>query len=152
MKTAELTGAELDWAVTVALGKPVYTRHTFIKARAAFIEKHDGYVNPPGRVERHLQTQTDDPIIADLETGATRTLPNYSSDWAQGGPIIDLERISIRTYAAPGHNWVAFIDCGGSSISGAKARQVGSTALVAAMRCFVASKTGDTVELPKELA
>lgn len=74
-----------------------------------------------------------------------------STDWAQGGPIIERERISTRTHAEPGFNWVAFIDFGGSSVSGAKARMTGPTALIAAMRCFVASKLGDVVSIPDEL-
>ena len=130
MKTSDLTGSALDWAVARSLGIPaeeirVNWMGVFRNLRDEDGNLRDGYMTGPDLL--------------------------FSRKWEAGGPIIDLERISIRTYAAPGRNWVAFIDCGGSSISGAKARQVGPTALVAAMRCFVASKLGDTVELPKEL-
>ena len=123
MNTSDLTGSALDWAVAKIIDgeAPVWDEST--QNFLVGEESEHDFLN--------------------------EFMP--STNWAQGGPIIDLERISIRTYAKPGHNWVAFIDCGGSSISGAKARQVGPTALTAAMRCFVASKLGDTVELPKEL-
>ena len=67
--------------------------------------------------------------------------PRYSTDWARGGPIIEREWISLwqvgRDY------WKA--DQGGlNSMSG-------STPLIAAMRCYVASKLGDEVELPEGL-
>lgn len=66
--------------------------------------------------------------------------------WAQGGPIIEREKIgldfnppgqprpSCRAYAS---NQVLPMD--------------GPTPLVAAMRCYVASKLGDEVEIPEEL-
>lgn len=46
---------------------------------------------------------------------------DYTTDWAQGGPIIDADCMS------------------------------GPTPLIAAMRCFVSSKLGDEVEIPEEL-
>jgi hypothetical protein len=65
-----------------------------------------------------------------------------SIDWEQGGPIIEREQIEIavgrtegwaaRKYNNPGHS-------------------VGPTPLIAAMRCYVASKLGDEVEIPEEL-
>lgn len=68
---------------------------------------------------------------------------DYAGDWAQGGPIIDLENIDIYRNHTTGDfggchpkNWV---------------RASGATRLIAAMRCFVASKLGDEVEIPEEL-
>lgn len=72
-----------------------------------------------------------------------------STDWAQGGPITDdIEGLYIKRWvkSSPGskchveiHNydgdWVQF----------------GPTLLIAAMRCYVASKLGDEVEVPEEL-
>ena len=66
-----------------------------------------------------------------------------STDWAQGGPIIERERIAIW-----GDNpyWEAeFSDS--YELTWAK----GPTPLVAAMRCYVASKLGDGIELPEGL-
>ncbi len=65
---------------------------------------------------------------------------NPSSDWAQGGPIIEREYVNI-TYDDV---WTAEDVDGGV--------QWGGTPLTAAMRCYVASKLGDTVEIPEELA
>jgi hypothetical protein len=74
-----------------------------------------------------------------------------STDWSQGGPIIEREKISIEHLYGAGDAgadvWVA-TRVEGSSIS----EEQGSTALIAAMRCYVASKLGDEVELPEELA
>ena len=68
---------------------------------------------------------------------------NYSSDWSQGGPIIEREHIGItRGGAYAEHFWKATRN----SINA-----YGQTPLVAAMRAYVASKMGDEVEIPKEL-
>lgn len=74
----------------------------------------------------------------------------YSTDWSQGGPIIEREGISTRHsekdargawYAVLGQNRFLSPDHEGS----------GPTPLIAAMRCYVASKLGDEVEVPEEL-
>jgi hypothetical protein len=67
---------------------------------------------------------------------------NPSTDWAQGGPIIEREEIFLQTtfYA---ERWKAMQDEGPTAY--------GPTPLIAAMRCFVASKLGDEVEVPNEL-
>lgn len=63
---------------------------------------------------------------------------NPSTDWSQGGPIIERERIELRCHmqSAP---WSAM---------GNGTYAEGPTPLIAAMRAYVASKFGDTVELP----
>lgn len=69
-----------------------------------------------------------------------------SRKWAHGGPIIEREGIALehmpfakeweaRLYPTDGTPWVL----------------TGPTPLIAAMRCFVASRLGDDVEIPKEL-
>ncbi len=63
-----------------------------------------------------------------------------STDWAQGGPIIEREGIALYLYG--GSEWNAHV--GGRE-------SVGPTPLIAAMRCYVASKLGDEVEIPEEL-
>jgi hypothetical protein len=71
-------------------------------------------------------------------------LPHYSTNWAQGGPIIERERISVW---ARGNEWAAE-----SFIPNAQGHeQTGPTPLIAAMRCYVASKLGDEIEIPEEL-
>ena len=67
-----------------------------------------------------------------------------SIDWMQGGPIIERMGISID-YTGWGGNegWVANYDH--------DTDWQGHTPLVAAMRCYVASKLGNEVEIPDEL-
>jgi len=61
-----------------------------------------------------------------------------SSVWAQGGPIIDRERIKVDPGGA---EWTASM----SRDNCVQYIHVGETALIAAMRCFVASRYGDEV-------
>lgn len=72
-----------------------------------------------------------------------------SSDWSQGGPIIERECIGIDTapsLRSGGGPWIAWKDGeDGEDMIGAD----GPTPFVAAMRCFVASHLGDTVEVPE---
>ena len=69
---------------------------------------------------------------------------SYSTDWAQGGPIIEREKIG-SLHEARGV-WSA-------STKWEDPAKVfyGKTKLIAAMRCYVASKLGDEVEIPNEL-
>jgi hypothetical protein len=69
-----------------------------------------------------------------------------STDWSQGGPIIEREKITIRASFGNPVRWVAntqdmkihyYIDA--------------PCPLVAAMRCYVASKLGEDVSVPEEL-
>jgi hypothetical protein len=65
-----------------------------------------------------------------------------SEVWMQGGPIIEREKMSVcPALNAP---WMAV--CGN-----AEHRKEGPTPLIAAMRCYVASKLGAEVEVPDEL-
>ena len=112
IKTSELSGAALDWAVAKCEGRE-------FEAAESFLSYYDeGYMR-------------------------------YSTDWDQGGPIIERERITLRVDTTPGSSWVAFLDS--AAIGHYPHRQRGPTPLIAAMRCFVASKLGDEVEIPEEL-
>ena len=117
MKTSELTGTALDWAVA----------------------KCEGWVyNDRKKIKEFMRQQFNSAKHC------------YSVVWAKGGPIIERECITLRTNACiPGH-WAAFIDFGSSNCN-VKARQSGPTPLIAAMRCYVASKLGDAVDIPEEL-
>ena len=71
---------------------------------------------------------------------------HYSTVWAQGGPIIDRERMLLQPEIGKenaGNAW--------SAISLTGYVNYGPTPLIAAMRCYVASKLGDLVEVPEEL-
>jgi hypothetical protein len=110
MKTSELTGAALDWAVAKCVG--------------------------------HIDDET---IIRRLEPDEDDWCIAYSTDWAQGGPIIEREKINISMSAsAP---WMAWFYDGLEMVE----LTDGETPLIAAMRCYVASKLGDEVQLPEEL-
>ena len=101
MKTSELQGAALDWAVA--------------KAERRTLDYFRGIYKP-------------------------------STDWAQGGPIIERLGIILTTVTAiKSWHWLA-----GFSFP-SKALSYGPTPLIAAMRCYVASKLGDEIELPEEL-
>ena len=62
-----------------------------------------------------------------------------STVWAQGGPIIEREIVNLTD---DGEKWLA---------EGHDVICTGSTPLIAAMRCYVASKLGDEVKIPAEL-
>lgn len=68
-----------------------------------------------------------------------------STNWAQGGAIIERECISIE-YKTDTGVWVA-TRIEGSAVS----EDYGKTPLIAAMRCYVASKLGSEVDIPEEL-
>lgn len=78
-----------------------------------------------------------------------------STDWAQGGPIVEREKIEVTPpvpdwcEGADDKDWMA------TSLPptrGDATLEVGPTPLIAAMRCYVVSKLGNEVEVPDELA
>jgi hypothetical protein len=78
-----------------------------------------------------------------VRNGFDDNCPEYSTDWAQGGPIIERELIETNrggSYAE--HFWKATRN---SIIA------YGPTPLIAAMRCYVTSKLGNEIELPEDL-
>jgi hypothetical protein len=120
VKTSELKGGALDWAVAKAEG-------------------HEIYSLIGGAVWYWIKCS----LTGELETA---DLFRPSADWAQGGSIIERERITLRVDTRFGA-WVAFLDSGRLVVG----RMTGPTALTSAMRCYVASKLGNTIEIPDEL-
>ena len=105
IKTSELTGTALDWAVAKAW-QPVYK----------------------------------DASLAD----AVRKGYNPSTNWEYGGPVIEREGIMLVRHTA-----IPALNCGEYYW---KANQTyGPTPLIAAMRCFVASRLGDAIDVPDDL-
>jgi len=96
IKTSELTGPALDWAVAKCVGLPG--------------DGHGDKFSP-------------------------------STDWSQGGPIIEQERIAVQF----GPLWTAVHSKRLGRFN------YGPTPLIAAMRCLVASRLGDKVDVPEEL-
>ena len=118
IKTSELLGAALDWAVAKCEGKNIT------------IMRNDDHSLFP------------QPVWAD---GLWQQ--NYSTNWAQGGPIIEREKIITsfdRDYDFD-QPWRCAVSINPYYLS------EGPTPLIAAMRCYVASKLGDEVDVPEEL-
>ena len=86
---------------------------------------------------------------------------HYSTDWSQGGPIIEREEIEIvnivHVFQGQHLRWrksvlrPKFTFQNYTSRMTEPVEAIGPTPLVAAMRCFVASKLGDEVDVPDEL-
>ena len=75
----------------------------------------------------------------------------YSTNWAQGGPILNRERIS-RTIDHSGL-WVAYWSDGYTEgDEGKKWMHCDRSELVAGLRCYVESQLGKEIEVPEELA
>ena len=111
MKTSELTGDALDWAVA----KIEYTKPVTIGSSTLMVFKDVPFDYHP------------------------------STNWAQGGAII--EREGISTWVFDDVTWKAE----NPFASGVDQVFEGSTPLIAAMRCYVASVMGDEVDVPEEL-
>lgn len=109
MKTEELSGNALDWAVA---------------------------------------------MCEDDKTKGAWTLSRFkpSTDWAAAGLIIERERIQITPRGETTDMWEAIIFDNIFMDDGSDCFQTGTTPLIAAMRCYVASKLGDKIKLPEGLS
>lgn len=123
MKTQDLIGAQLDWAVA----------------------KCEGYALTSDGISNLLVRGNEMLLL-----GPGSSSLNYSPTcyWMQGGEIIEREGIGIRQYGDfPESRWQAdkwafkFVD----------PMATGPTPLIAAMRCFCASRLGDEINIPEEL-
>ena len=116
IRTADLNGAALDWAVAQCEGLD----------EREYVEIDNLY-------------------------GAKWRGPEYSTDWAQGGPIIEREKIEWQWIPAPdkAHQYGARKP----SLGGLNRTfcMDGPTVLVAAMRCCVISEFGYEIDIPEEL-
>lgn len=132
IKTSELTGPALDWAVT--------------RARLEGEVETTFYIDHKGRVME--------------ESGDLSWVYSPSADWSQGGPIIEREDINVarhthseitesqqEIYRKDG--WTAFTTTTAYWMT--PTQQFGPTPLIAAMRCYVAAALGDEVDVPEEL-
>ncbi len=117
MKTSELIGTQLDWAVAKCEHPTIHVVH-FNNLRSQHVLHRDFY---------------------------------YSTDWSQGGPLIERELAEV-VKCQSGHNGPIYWEAGAVLKDGPGRTYVcGPTPLIAAMRAFVASKLGDTIDIPKEL-
>lgn len=131
IKTGELIGAALDWAV----GK--CEENEFYKMTL----RPRGY-GPPV------------PFMQDIcpSTAGGGYYPLFYTDWRHGGPIIERERLTIFfEYTDPEnpseYTWIA----NPYDMDSICQRKYGPTPLIAAMRCYVTSKLGSEIDVPNEL-
>lgn len=142
INTNELAGNALDWAVAKCEGLPIRLDPMgFRKDSPASMQAGWWVWDGEGQnqVIGHRKTRRGQ------EDGYSP-----STDWSQGGPIIEYEGITLEW--APRLKEIAWIACTPAPEQQTGYAQVmGPTPLVAAMRCYVASKLGDEVEVPEEL-
>lgn len=123
IKTSELTGIALDWLVAKCEGK---------------IEQ--GVYGTPELMQSGLHLHYCDVLLSHPYSPST--------DWAQGGTLIQREGIGIRQYGDFLENrWQA----DKWAFKFVEPMATGPTPLIAAMRCLCCSLLGDEVEIPDEL-
>ena len=149
IKTADLVGPALDWAVATTLNLPqgdVFGRGC-VKDTGFYLKNNHGGFEPM------LLQNTHDKWVKQCETypwSKGQVIWRPSIVWSQGGPIIEREGIYLRandtvTEWAAGALRKNRLDKKPGPLFYAK------TPLIAAMRCFVASRLGDEVDVPEEL-
>lgn len=116
MKTEQLEGIALDWAVAKCVGM-VWGDYQIVYR----------------------------PDLREMGYDQPFQLYRPSSNWKFGGPLIDEHYINIEYLGSGEWTAVMWDEHGHCYI------HIGPTALIAAMRCFVASKLGDEIEVPDEL-
>ncbi|AVI85620.1 DUF2591 family protein [Pseudomonas syringae] len=118
VKTADLVGAALDWAVTKAEISPME-------------------MPPKDRVwSKYCATYSP------------------STDWSQGGPLIDKYVQQLCDAVPPVCGWgdrAPMHYATSDDADGNRSFAMGDTKLIAACRAIVASVLGETVSVPKEL-
>lgn len=149
MKTVELCGVQLDYAVATLEG---YSNLRMNPHRFAPVLIMD----PPHKKYGVVQLADLDyssagglagPMLADLD---------YSSAWGLAGPIIEREKITISPNDSKSYigqePWTAYRVALLFTDEGEKEYMHGPTPLIAAMRCYVASKMGEEINIPEELS
>lgn len=128
MKTSELTGRSLDLAVAMCEG--AITELVFDGITHGF--KLDGNLKV-------------------LAKGWASMSWHPSSDWSQGGPIIEREKMTL-SYDEDSQTYSAYVSLFRQRGMSNRTRwRSGPTPLVAAMRCYCCSKLGEFVDIPEGL-
>lgn len=126
VKTTDLSGPALDWAVATIEGYGGLRRNPHAFDQSLIMNRGDGQCV----------------LFSSLK---------YSTDWSQGGPTIEREEIGLRRNVpcSRGREWEASPSITAKGAGGKWG--YGPTPLIAAMRCFVASRLGDEVDIPEGL-
>lgn len=139
MKVANLSGAVLDWAVAKAKGYQLYK---------------DALLNGETKYGWHVSG-----LSEDSNDWVSLEAYSPSTNWAQGGPIIEREAVNWyrnnkRGFPSDDRRWEAYITLNHDEVPMLRVqyRGRGATQLIAAMRCYVASKLGDDVDIPEWLS
>ena len=131
VETSELIGLALDWAAAECEGRKIEFDYQYTEEI-----RFDGWWQ--------------------LGPNHWQPLNSYSTNWAQGGPIIEREKIKL--FPNVGGTWSAQIrheknhPLVAHKVPDGWTNSAGLTPLIAAMRCYVASKLGDAIQIPKELS
>lgn len=131
MKVADLIGPVLDWAVARAESIPAEElKLPSYKGDSLFRYTRD----EDGELDGYFVTGPD--LL-------------FSTKWEAGGPIIEREWLHITPWPNESNRSTQW-QCQQHD-SSADCISFGSTPLIAAMRCYVASKFGDEVDIPEAL-
>lgn len=134
VKTAELIGPVLDWAVATVDGEDVIVhgvgQYRYDKRGGIHCCKYGCTIGP---------------------RSITHDVPSYapSTDWAQGGPLIEKYRLEIVFSGSRSEGWECVKNWCYAEVD--DTYPVGETHLIAACRAIVEAKLGAVVSVPAEL-
>jgi hypothetical protein len=112
-----------------------------IKTNTLAANKLDWAVAKCEELDVYIPAFADNPWLQlRLPDGGAIMCPNFGENWTHGGLIIEREGINLT-----------FTNKGDVVADNAATIVRGPTVLIAAMRCYVASKLGDEVDIPEEL-
>ena len=131
IKVSEATPIQLDWLVAKCEGK-------------------NGVLHDDGITRC---------IVVAAPSGVYKGTWKPTINWSQGGPLIEREGLQLTRcndlYFPKGNEQGDYYEqywrAEPSDMDSICQRFYGPTPLIAAMRCYVASKMGDVVEVPEEL-
>lgn len=130
VKSSDLVGLALDWAVGIADGRELelpseFRSRTCVVWCDRFVIKREGYPDFYDKTRRHWKP---------------------SIKWENGGPLIEKHMVSLHCPQSTDDVWAGWVITEKGEFC-----QAGDHALIAACRAIVSAKLGDTVQVPKEL-
>lgn len=141
MKTSELIGPALDWAVAKAEGNKVF------RPRIGRPNDWDRAAWEKDGSDNRFVVRVQNPTLGYF----VDWVYSPSTSWHIGGPIIEREKICLTRPRWDGQ-WTALLVYEDRSFDGVASVEFDApTPLIAAMRCYVQSRLGDEVEIPEEL-